>query len=354
MTLRHWRVMAFALAGLWPGVSTADACECVTIGPSCQAAWTADAVFAGTVRSIDAAADAAGRVPGAAPMTVQFDIDQAFINSARGPAHLVYEPLSTCTYRFVAGQKYLVYASKDADGRLRASVCSRTRPLREAAEDLEYLTALPPPGIGGRVYGRVDEWVQQPADPHGVYGGPVENAVVTVRTATISRELTTDRDGRYEMTGLAPGPVTLSLVVPVGFATRGGGSEVEARLSDPRACVAADFTIAPAASASGVAVDVAGRPVAGVRVEAVAEELAAFRPKPFHTPARTGADGHFSFEHLPPGRYVFGTDITAGEFQKPSGPAIFLPGTAVSGEAKVFELNPGDRVDAGVLRLPAR
>jgi hypothetical protein len=51
---------------------------------------------------------------------------------------------------------------------------------------------------------------------------------------------------------------------------------------------------------------------------------------------------------------VFGTGITTGEFQKPSGPAIFLPGTLASGEAKVFELKPADRMDAGVLRLPAR
>ena len=352
MTLRHWRIMAFALAGLWAGVATADACSCMTIGPSCQAAWTVDAVFAGTVRSIDPAADAAGRVPGATPMTVQFDIDQAFINSSRGPVQLVYEPLSTCDFRFVAGRKYLVYASKDPDGRLRASICSRTRPLAEAVKDLEYLTALPQPGRG-RVYGRVNEWVQHPADPHGVDGGPVENAVVTVRTATTTRDLTTDRDGRYEMTGLPPGPVSLSLVVPVGFSIRAGG-DLETKLTDPRACVAADFTIAPSARASGVVVDAAGRPVTGVEIEAVAEELAAFRPKPVHAAARTGADGRFNFEYLPPGRYVFGIAITIGEYQKPSGPAIFLPGTLVSGEAKVFELKPGDTIDAGVLRLPAR
>ena len=63
-----------------------------------------------------------------------------------------------CGFPFEAGQAYLVYAYEDADDDLLAAwLCTRTRPLEYAQDDLEFLgegqipgRAVPvPPGTGG-------------------------------------------------------------------------------------------------------------------------------------------------------------------------------------------------------------
>ena len=46
---------------------------------------------------------------------------------------------AACGYSFVKGTTYLVYAVRDEADPLRVSLCSRTAPLDQAKEDLDYL-----------------------------------------------------------------------------------------------------------------------------------------------------------------------------------------------------------------------
>ena len=48
---------------------------------------------------------------------------------------------ATCGYGFKQGRAYLVYAHKDAGGRLSTGICGRTRRLKDAGEDLKELGA---------------------------------------------------------------------------------------------------------------------------------------------------------------------------------------------------------------------
>src|SRR5262249_16550599 len=50
--------------------------------------------------------------------------------------------LGDCAYTFEPGQAYVVYAHKNAEGRLETSSCTRTRRLEQAAEDLAYFRAM--------------------------------------------------------------------------------------------------------------------------------------------------------------------------------------------------------------------
>ena len=58
-----------------------------------------------------------------------------------------------CGYSFQSGVDYIIYAYKNSEGRLETGICSRTRPLTQAAEDLAYLRAVPqvPPTADVRV-----------------------------------------------------------------------------------------------------------------------------------------------------------------------------------------------------------
>jgi hypothetical protein len=67
---------------------------------------------------------------------------------------------------------------------------------------VKYLSVLPATGTGARVYGRINEWVHPPADAQGVDYGPFENVTVSIRSAGLSRDVVTDRNGDYELHGV--------------------------------------------------------------------------------------------------------------------------------------------------------
>jgi Carboxypeptidase regulatory-like domain len=333
----------------------ARACSCGSRGvPPCEAAWKSDAVFAGTVRSIEEVDHLDGSDYRSRLVTIE--VERGFINAAPGTIQLTTGMGGgDCGYRFVTGRRYVVYAWKTPTGRLSTGICSRTRPLEEAAEDVQYLGTAAQASAGARVYGRVTHWQRDPFEAQAVDYGPLENVTINVRGTAFSRDVATDRDGRYEISGLPVGTMTLTLMPPQDFDPRYLEQEIELR--DLRACTARDFQLRYVARASGTVVDDTGRPLPGILVDAVAAELAGYRPPPYQHPVKTDHRGRFEFDDLPPGLYVFGVNLTKPEWTppnyKPAGPAVFLPGTSVARDASTFDLKPSERVDVGVLRLGA-
>jgi hypothetical protein len=343
---------ASVLALLFAGASDALACSCMASGPPCQAVWTADAVFAGTVRSIQEIEQEheGTRYPS---LLVRFDVERAFVNSRPGPVEiLTARDGAACGYTFQTGRRYLVYAWKSDGGRVSTGICSRTRPFEDAEEDLRYLTTMPATGSGARVYGRITRWHRDPFEEVGVDYGPLEGIVVNVRGPDFSRDAVTDRHGRFDIAGLPTGKATLTVLAPPLFDQRYLKREIE--LKDLRACQEQDLGLMYIATVSGTVVDADGRPIAGLSIDAVADELAGHNPPPYQRPVKTDATGRFQFDDLPPGRYVFGLRLTKGYGHQPAGPPIFFPGTSTLDTALVVELKPGEQKEIGVLRLPTR
>jgi hypothetical protein len=351
MTSRSWMTLIILSVSLFASERAALACSCAMSGPPCQATWRSDVVFAGTVISMAPIEDVSAGFRHQS-MQVAFNVEQGFLNAPAGRIEVVTGMGGgDCGYRFKVGVKYLVYANKtEASSRLTTGICNRTRPFAEAQDDLRYLTTIGVKGRGGRVYGRITEWRRDPAEERGVDYGPVEGITVSVRGRTFGRDVTTNADGRFEISPLPVGAFKLTVVPPFGFEPNPFEREIE--ITDPRACSLVDLTIEPFARASGVVVDSSGRPLAGVSVEAVAAELAGFDPPSYHSPVTTNENGVFEFQRLPPGSYVFGVYLTKSPYIRDrSERATFLPGTRAASEAAVFDLKAGDRKDVGALRL---
>jgi len=147
------------------------ACDCGDPGPPCRAFARTAAVFAGRVTRIGtistklASGDAYERI------LVSFEIERSY----RGVHGTSIEVVTDggggdCGYAFKQGQRYLVYASEFPEvGKLYTSICSRTREISEAEEDLEYLNHKDDAGHGAGRWtvvtdknGRFRQWGLKP------------------------------------------------------------------------------------------------------------------------------------------------------------------------------------------------
>src|SRR5438067_5218582 len=215
MRISLWAALSLALA-LCPRAATA--CSCASSGPPCQGYFQVDAVFVGTARSISTVEG----TPDSAYQrrTVAFAVERAF-RGVPGTAADVATGMGggDCGYDFKVGERYLVYAYRNARSGLAASICSRTRPIAKAEEDLQYLETLPPSGTGARVYGVVTHWERNLATGDGHKYGPVPFVHVQLRGELAALESESDEQGRYAIAGIPPGTYDLQAIPPAVFSS---------------------------------------------------------------------------------------------------------------------------------------
>lgn len=103
----------------------AMACDCARPGSPREELQRADAVFSGEVSNVS---KERGRI--------EFKVEKIWKGPRAKRISIEYEQ-SDCTYVFVVGKKYLVYAhGKDL---LSTSICARTQVLDKASDDLNEL-----------------------------------------------------------------------------------------------------------------------------------------------------------------------------------------------------------------------
>lgn len=67
---------------------------------------------------------------------------------------------------------------------------------------------------------------------------------------------------------------------------------------------------------------------------------------------RTGADGTFSIDHVPPGRYVVGVEIATPAYGPGERGPVYFPSSRDAAGARAYELAAGKPVDLGRLVVP--
>jgi hypothetical protein len=321
-------------------------------GPPCQATWNVDVVFSGVVRSIENIEE-----PGPnftlPTNVVRFEVEGAFRGATAGPIE-VLTPSSgaACGYGFKVGKRYVVYARKNAFSRLTTSICSRTRPIEEAAEDLKYLSSIPATAAGARIFGRVKQVEWDPGKEVSVDYGPMEGLTVELRGPGFVRQTSTDENGRYEISGVPPGKIAIELFAPPEFYQLGLRRDLDVK--DARACAQVDYIVHWEARIAGSVIDSDGRPVAGVTVEAIAAELLKTSQRRYlygRSQTKTDASGSFLIENLPPASYVVAVRLV--EVPPPGAREIhtYAPGTTIAEKATVVAVEAGETKQIAPIRL---
>ncbi len=234
-------IIVFALMALSAG--NALACSCVERLP-CQAYGEASAVFVGTV--IDSRIITIKQANyGRSRRAVRLSVDSAF----RGVKGLEVEVTTglgggDCGFGFVPTQQYLVYASEH-EGKLSTGICSRTRSISRAAEDLSYIRGLARAKPGATISGKV---VKNRRNKNGGYDNlPLADIKVTIEGQT-KREIETDIKGQFRVEGLPAGPYVVKVSVP-GQSKVTGSPEQKVKVTD-RGCAVVEFWLDPAGKLS--------------------------------------------------------------------------------------------------------
>lgn len=344
---RHLVLGVLTILTIILAADRAHACSCMGGIPLCETVWKTDVVFSGEVLDISPVPNPHGE--GFQPhRRVRFRVLQGW----RGETEPTVE-LTTgagggdCGYNFEKGVAYLVFAHSRG-GALTTGICSRTRRLADAAEDLEYLKTAMRPSATGRIFGAV----QYQREPNSTYGPlkPAPGYPVELSDGKTTRKTSTDRDGRYEFTGVVAG--TYAVTVTPASAERVFGQR-SVTLADPRGCAAADFSVVPDGRISVRVLDGSGVPRPNLSIDLIdVEAVVPGRPYSSASWVKSDAAGRIEWEQLHPRRYVLAVNATRPPNAQQPYPTTFFPGVSTLAEAAATALVRGERVDLGDWTLP--
>jgi hypothetical protein len=133
----------------------------------------------------------------------------------------VWTPFGDCGYDFQKGETYLIYADSDEETAImETGVCSRTRRLSDAGEDLAYLYFLEHDKehsvrLEGFVTSNLRYQVEHDNQQYnGAIKSPMEGVVVELRSAQQARYTESNAGGRFVFDGLAAGSYTVTVFAP--------------------------------------------------------------------------------------------------------------------------------------------
>ena len=351
--------MKFVLATLFllaAGIfQPALACSCLDSGPPCEAWGKADGVFLGRVvdiSSFDVSGDSdlilgdSRLIAKETYLRVRFQVESSF----RGVADRTVEVTTSansgggCGYPFELNRRYVVYAGMGPDNILTTGLCSRTRRVENAAEDVSFFRSLVTAPPRARVFGQLgfQESVPLLSKPNL---GPLVGARVVVEGAGGLRETQTDTQGRYEITGLLAGTYQVKPQLGPESLAQFSPPSAEVNLVE-RGCAEVNAYAQIHGRISGTITDEDGAPVPDRIVQIMPEAMSPLEGRTWELPtAITQQDGTYEFATLPSGRYVVGVNLRSPPQPLLQAhlvyPRTYFPSGGERSEARVIELNAG-------------
>ena len=347
------------------GIETAQACSCVTVGKfePCQAYGSASAVFVGVatgvekrkiedVRAERKRADAGEYSPS---VIYSFAVEEAFGGIEGSEVKIgTNSGGGDCGYQFAKGERYLIYAYGDRrKGNLSTSICTPTKPIEKAEDELKFLRGLASREFGVTLSGALVTSYPTKENAEPQIDKRFVGLPIIIEGEDERSELQTDAEGRYQLTGLKAGTYTIKVVLPGELHTHRAEEKV---VIAERGCGGANFFISDNGRISGKATDAEGQPVPRISINALpVKEMKKDYPEIRF--AQTDEEGNFKFEALPAGSYLIGVRLSRYPQQDdPTNalPRMYHPGVETAAQAEPVTIGAGEHVKDFVLRLPTR
>ena len=299
-------------------------------------------------------------------------IDQKTVDVATGGGH------GDCGYPFKAGERYLVYAYKSEGDALNSSIsrtviggtgalsaplsaniCSRTRRLEFASDDVELIRASIRGKPETRLFGRVREYAKK----LGSYEYNIDsvramsNLKVKAENAGNRYEATTNQEGVFRISDLKPGRYRLTVVLPEGYGPLYDFDPVSVNVKvTPGTCLDFEFDAQIDGRISGHVYDAGGRAVDDevqvsiVTLESSTKGIALAESRSEYTKNK----GWYEFDGLQPGQYLLGIAIADVPAKHTPYPKTYYPNTSDQTEARIFTLEKGQKLQNIDFHLPPK
>ncbi|MGH9795494.1 MAG: MSCRAMM family protein [Candidatus Acidiferrales bacterium] len=285
---------------------------------------------------------------------MQITVERAFKGIGPGPVEIATGMGGgDCGYGFRVGERYLVYAHRDAKtGQIVTGICTRTQPLSRADADLAFLSSLARPQSSGRIFGQVTRHVFDMREGRDGERTGIPGVAVMAAGPTRRFRAVTDNGGEYVFPGLPPGAYWVTAELRPELTA---GDEPRRAQLFAGGCARVDFFARPDGEISGTVYGPDGNPVSNLHLELVPEDLADSGPVGKTLSAYSDAGGSYVFQTVPPGQYVLGihisqppsTDITRAPY-----PRTFFPGVLDVRDAIPIKLAEGEKRLHQDLRIP--
>lgn len=305
----------------------AVACSCGDMS-ACSLASKATAVFVGTAAEVNGD-------------NVQFNVHERFRGDLGSAVDVVApqsDPMGCGVAHFRQGERYLVFAFAEQDGRLWVGGCNPSRPVAVAQRDIEFLRKRVSSPDSTYVYGTAVR--VQDANPPVV---PLAGILVTL-TGPVVRQARSGPSGAFEFVGLQPGDYEVSIAFPDELRP----FPKRTVTVKPSACVAVPAVTTWGGEISGIVLDPLGRPMPNHQMSLINLD----KPRGEGLAGHTEDDGRFTFDGLSPGRYTLSfADSEEASPEFPYAPTFF-PGVPSLSEARVLTLSEGTKLRVLEFRLP--
>lgn len=354
------RTIVFALAIIFfPYWATrTEACSCRFGGAApCEEYWEADVVFSGTVVGSTRIEVDRGSYQ-ATERSVKFTVGQPFRGSTASEIE-VRTGLGggDCGYGFKTGESYMVYAYRASDGKLYTGICSRTRALSEAREDLAFIQTLGSAEETGTIFGEVTKQNWQPKEDEK-YSKPVADAELIIEGEHVREETKSDEHGKFRFTGLKAGSYKVKLKLPPGLLRNSlvrdqGMAIVENEVSvKARGCAETDFYLESDTRLAGRVIGSSDQPVGQITLDLRGANKDNSNINIFRSTVSNPA-GQFEFTVVPPGDYLLGVRLLSSQHTASLPyPRTYYPGVSTRAQAVVITVKEGARIGEIELRLP--
>jgi len=327
------------------------ACSCAGSPSPCGQFAAAEAVFVGTVTSVEnkfAKTDNGQYVVVGQLAHVQ--VDEAF-KGVKATEYVFGSYGTSCDPQYQEGQRWLFYASYNPEKRAWfIPACGRSTQIDNAADDLLYLRGLPSTAQKTRVAGVLKTELYK----------PLMGIKVKLIGDRETSEAFTDKNGVYEVYGLAPGkysiepeiPLNLKLyfTIPAGEVDRAAARQQNRIILKEKSCGGVSFYFTENTSVKGTVFSVDGRPMRNVCVRLWQKD----KPQKGFLLDCTDEEGRFEIDKVDLGDYYLVANDDGRISSDEPFPTVFYPGVLEKEKATVLTFSSGDKLEGFDIHVPSQ